>query len=270
MAHLALGEHRVRRLVHRLAVGTGDQPAAGQPVHAFDVGARVDRDDAGRRLAPRAASMERMRACACGERRKYACAVPGGIDVVGVVARAGQEAEVLLAADGWPMTLVSLAPMVSLPGAWRPRLLHRLHDVVVAGAAAQVAVEALRASSSRRDSGAAATQVEGAHHHARGAEAALQRRDTRGTPPASDAARRCAPRPRSSSPWRRRPAAARIVHDFTARPSRCTVQAPHWPVSQPTWVPVSASSFAQELDQQRARVDCRGDRLAVDGQGKRD
>src|SRR5215831_20351214 len=31
----------------------------------------------------------------------------------------------------------------------------------------------------------------------------------------------------------------RSVHDFTALPSTCTTQAPHWEVSQPTWVPVS-------------------------------
>src|SRR4051795_11048862 len=32
---------------------------------------------------------------------------------------------------------------------------------------------------------------------------------------------------------------ASVVHDFTALPSRCTTQAPHCEVSQPTWVPVS-------------------------------
>src|SRR5215510_10164296 len=32
---------------------------------------------------------------------------------------------------------------------------------------------------------------------------------------------------------------ANTVHDFTALPSTCTTQAPHWDVSQPTWVPVS-------------------------------
>ena len=31
---------------------------------------------------------------------------------------------------------------------------------------------------------------------------------------------------------------ASTVHDFTARPSTCTTQAPHWLVSQPTCVPV--------------------------------
>src|ERR1700745_4096002 len=31
---------------------------------------------------------------------------------------------------------------------------------------------------------------------------------------------------------------ASVVQDFTALPSRCTTQAPHCEVSQPTWVPV--------------------------------
>ena len=31
---------------------------------------------------------------------------------------------------------------------------------------------------------------------------------------------------------------ASMAQLFTARPFRCTVQAPHWLVSQPTWVPV--------------------------------
>src|SRR5947199_10433255 len=32
---------------------------------------------------------------------------------------------------------------------------------------------------------------------------------------------------------------ASVVHALTALPSRCTTQAPHCEVSQPTWVPVS-------------------------------
>ena len=32
------------------------------------------------------------------------------------------------------------------------------------------------------------------------------------------------------------------VQDFTARPFRSIVQAPHWLVSQPTWVPVRPAS----------------------------
>src|ERR1700730_6059566 len=34
----------------------------------------------------------------------------------------------------------------------------------------------------------------------------------------------------------------KTVQDFTALPSTCTTQAPHWDVSQPTWVPVSRRS----------------------------
>src|SRR6266852_3835435 len=35
---------------------------------------------------------------------------------------------------------------------------------------------------------------------------------------------------------------AKIVHDFTGRPSMRMVQAPQWVVSQPMWVPVSRST----------------------------
>ena len=38
-----------------------------------------------------------------------------------------------------------------------------------------------------------------------------------------------------------------MVHDFTAVPSTCTVQQPHWLVSQPTCVPVSPSSSRRKL-----------------------
>ena len=49
-----------------------------------------------------------------------------------------------------------------------------------------------------------------------------------------------------------------------------TVQVPHTPCSHPTWVPVSPSVFAQDVDEQPARL--HGDRVAqaVDGQGDRD
>jgi hypothetical protein len=71
VAHLLPGEHRMRRLVHRLAVLAVDQPAARQPadLRIDQLGAEHDVDDAGRllrgvgRIAP-------MRACACGERTK--------------------------------------------------------------------------------------------------------------------------------------------------------------------------------------------------------
>ena len=48
---------------------------------------------------------------------------------------------------------------------------------------------------------------------------------------------------------------ASIVHDFTDLPSRCTVQAPHCRVSQPTWVPVRSEVLADVVDEQRPRLD---------------
>ena len=57
-----------------------------------------------------------------------------------------------------------------------------------------------------------------------------------------------------------------MLQAFTARPSSWTVHAPHWPVSQPTCVPVSAEVVAQEVDEQRAGIDGGAYRLAVDGQ----
>jgi hypothetical protein len=63
----------MRRLLHRRAVDARDEPAAGKAVHALEVRAGVDRNDAGRFL--RLCGVDpRMRACACGERRKNACA----------------------------------------------------------------------------------------------------------------------------------------------------------------------------------------------------
>ena len=56
---------------------------------------------------------------------------------------------------------------------------------------------------------------------------------------------------------------ARIEQDFTARPFMWTVQAPHWAVSQPTWVPVRAELLANQLHQQGAGIDREGNGLAV-------
>ena len=55
-----------------------------------------------------------------------------------------------------------------------------------------------------------------------------------------------------SEPWA---CTANMVQLFTDMPSRSTVQAPQWVVSQPIWVPVSEQVFADEMHQQRARFD---------------
>ena len=50
---------------------------------------------------------------------------------------------------------------------------------------------------------------------------------------------------------------ASIVQVFTAWPSTWTVQAPHWLVSQPTWVPVSREFLPDQLDEQASGLDVR-------------
>src|ERR1700761_2304505 len=53
---------------------------------------------------------------------------------------------------------------------------------------------------------------------------------------------------------------ASVVQDFTALPSRCTTQAPHCDVSQPTWVPVS-----RRFSRRNCTSSVRGSTLAVTG-----
>ena len=101
VAHLALREHRVGRLLHRLPVGRGDQPAAGQPVHlAFDVLAREDFRHARHGFG---ALHVHLAKGGVRVRRPHEHRVPlvRQVDVVGVLAGAGEEAHVLLAADGF-------------------------------------------------------------------------------------------------------------------------------------------------------------------------
>src|SRR5215469_10443716 len=53
---------------------------------------------------------------------------------------------------------------------------------------------------------------------------------------------------------------ASVVQDLTALPSRCTTQAPHCEVSQPTWVPVS-----RRFSRRNCTSSVRGSTLAVTG-----
>ena len=85
-------------------------------------------------------------------------------------------------------------------------------------------------------------QVGGGHDHARGAEAALQAVLLPEARSGAGAGRPPSPSPSivvtlEPSAW-----TASIVQLFTALPSTWTVQAPHWLVSQPTWVPVRSRS----------------------------
>jgi hypothetical protein len=98
VAHLALGQHPVRRLLHRRAVDAGDEPAAGEAVHALEVRAGEDRDYARRGLRARGVDLAdaRVRVRRAQEIRVRLVRL---VDVVGELSRAGEEADILLALD---------------------------------------------------------------------------------------------------------------------------------------------------------------------------
>ena len=98
VAHLALGQQRVRRLLHRLPVGAGDQPTARQAVDPGQVIARIDSDHTRRSLRLAHVDLAYFRVRVRGT-QEVRVSVLRWIDVVGVLAGAGQEADVFLAAD---------------------------------------------------------------------------------------------------------------------------------------------------------------------------
>ena len=122
VAHLVDREDRVRRLLHRRAVGVVDQPAARQPAHlALDVLAGDDAHHAGHlrrgRGVDRFESGVRVRRA-----HEDGVGLAGQGHVVGVLAGAGQEAIVFLASEASPMCgrlAKSDAPMVVLLMRWR-------------------------------------------------------------------------------------------------------------------------------------------------------
>ncbi len=100
VAHLALRERRIGRLLHRLALDVGDQPAAGQAADlgGGEVRAGVDGDDAGRLLGLFCLDGAQHR---MGMRRAYECGVglSGERYIIGVLAGAGKKAIVLFAGN---------------------------------------------------------------------------------------------------------------------------------------------------------------------------
>ncbi len=104
--------------------------------------------------------MPRIFACACGERRKYPQRLVRRVDVVGVLARTGQEAHVLLAPDRLADdALVCRAHVVApatCPSRWhRPAPRGRCCGSRCSG---RSCLRALRGSPARRPSDAAATR----------------------------------------------------------------------------------------------------------------
>ena len=117
------------------------------------------------------------------------------------------------------------------------RLQHRLGDAAIGAAAAEIAAHALADALGIVAGLALRDQADGAHDLARRAEAALEAvmRDEGGL---HRMQRRPAPAPsmvRMSAPsW----LTASARQELIRRPSTSTVQAPHWPRSQPFLVPV--------------------------------
>ena len=103
VAHLVRHQRRVRRLHHRRAVLAVDLPAAGQAAFLVGgvVGAGENGDDAGGLLG---LALVDLLDGGVGMRRAHDVGVdlPRPVDVVRVVAAAGEEAEVFLAFDGRP------------------------------------------------------------------------------------------------------------------------------------------------------------------------
>ena len=136
----------------------------------------------------------------------------------------------------------------------RGGVLHRLDDVLVAGAAAQVAGHAGSGSLLRSGSGSPAA----AGRRASACPACRSRTAGRvpcRSLPAPRAARRPARRPSTVSTSAPSHCTARWVQLLTDLPSMSTVQAPQWLVSQPMCGAGEAQFLAQEVDEQRARLD---------------
>ena len=137
------------------------------------------------------------------------------------------------------------------------------HDVVVARAAADVALDRV-ADLLVGGIRVARQQVGRGHDHARACRTRTGGRASPRTRSAADAARRRRRCPSivvtlAPSAW-----TASIVQLFTAWPSTWTVHAPHWLVSQPTWVPVRPRSSRMHLDQEASGFDVELPVLAVD------
>ena len=139
----------------------------------------------------------------------------------------------------------------------RRRVERRLHDVLVAGAAAEVAGERLADLGLRRRRVVA--QVRGQRHQDAGrAEAALQR-VARAEGLLQRVQAGAVARPRPSTVSTRQPSAwtAKTRQERVGSPSTSTVHAPHAPCSQPRCVPVRPHSSRRRSARSRRGIDPR-------------
>ena len=142
------------------------------------------------------------------------------------------------------------------------RDLDRLDDVVVAGATADVALEpgADLGFASASGSSAAGRQPPSPCPACRTRTAG---RAPRGTPPARDAARCRLARPSMVVTLAPSACSASVVQLLTELPSTWTTHAPHWLVSHPTCVPVSARFLRRKSTSSVFGATSARDRLAV-------
>ena len=170
MAHEIGHQRGMRRLDHGRAVLAVDLPAAGKPALAVGgvIGAGEDGDDARGLLGLGRVDASDLRR-GMGRAQDIGVGLAMPVDVVGIGSAAGEEAEIFFALDGGADALLSHGAAPHRAGAG----LHGLDDVVIAGAAADVAFQPL-AHVLLAGIAVTAGEIHGAHDHARGAEAALQ------------------------------------------------------------------------------------------------
>ena len=96
IAHLRIGQDRMLRLLHRRAVDAVDEPAARQPAYILELLAGEDAQHAGCGLRGGDVDL-RQPGVRVGAAHEHAVALLRQRDVVGVLAAAGQEAQVFAA-----------------------------------------------------------------------------------------------------------------------------------------------------------------------------
>ena len=175
MPHLVDGQHRVRRLFHRRIIFEFDTPAAGQAADIVGREVLADKDGHDSRCCLRPGGVDLLQAgMRVGRPEDMGVELARAVDVVDIGPATGEEAEILLALDG----RTDAIGHDSLPGSCLlahcgSAGLDRLDDVVIAGAAAEIALEIFSDLLLAR-AGVGLHQVERRHHHPRRAETALQ------------------------------------------------------------------------------------------------